>query len=306
MSIHTLRKRFVKDGKLPIQVMQSPYFEYFLDLYDPLFGCKFRYDLFMTEVEQSGGEEAYLSNSHKLVKTIVDHVNQKDAYRQFNDPNDHLNAFQTNLKTTKENIYNPSNHGKRFLSVDLEKANFNALRYFSAEIVDGIDDYETWISQFTSIETTKSSKHVRQVIFGNLNPSRQIKIQKYIMGLLADLIQGYYGNEVGLAKMKSASSDELVIELGEDEDVQPLISHLETESSKRNIPIHCEIFALKNLSEDHPTVQGYVKEFVHGGFQLKTVPDIFYATTYKTYLGMDLQNEDHIFYHEGKLAQFLT
>jgi hypothetical protein len=38
-------KRFVKDYKLPIQVIQQPYFEYFLDLYNADYNAKEKYKL---------------------------------------------------------------------------------------------------------------------------------------------------------------------------------------------------------------------------------------------------------------------
>ena len=34
---HALRRRFVKDCDLPIQLLQDPYFEYFLNLIAPYF-----------------------------------------------------------------------------------------------------------------------------------------------------------------------------------------------------------------------------------------------------------------------------
>lgn len=303
MSIHTLRKRFVKDASLPIQVMQSPYFEYFLDLYDPQFQCKSRYEQFLTEVELLGGEEKYLSYSHNLIGRIANHVQEKEAYQHFNDGKNTLAMFNSDLKMTKENIYNVDNHEKRFLSIDLQKANFNALRYVDPSMVDHAPNYDSWISTFTPYRMAQTSKHVRQVIFGNLNPSRQIKVQKYLIHTMANSVANYFEEKQHSFQMKSASSDEIVIELKDEMNINDLIAHLQAESERQNISINIEVFTLKSLVSVGAV--GYVKEFIDGRFELKTVPDIFMAQTFKRYLQKELQEEDFIFYHEGRLAKFI-
>ena len=45
-----LRGRFVKDYNLPIQVLVSPYFEYFLDLYQEDYGSKSKWDKLQKEI----------------------------------------------------------------------------------------------------------------------------------------------------------------------------------------------------------------------------------------------------------------
>lgn len=308
MSIHTLRKRFVKDAGLPIQVMQSPHFEYFLSLYDPLFGCISKYEDFLTEVELIGGEDAYFKYVHRLIGTIVNHISEKSSYQSFNDGKNQLNQYHTNFKISKENIYNPDNNGKRFISVDLKKANFNALRYHDPSIFDNLDTYEEWISQFTSYKTIKSSKHVRQVIFGNLNPTRQIKVQKYLISEIIELLVAYFedkglSKEESIAKMKSASSDEIVIEVTQQDDAKAITNYLEEQMKCKQITIKIAQFTLENLAD--LGVDGYVKEDTNGEIEFKTIPDMMMAEAFKVYHGEEIKEEDLIFYHEGRLAKFL-
>lgn len=51
MSTQNLRKRFVKDFSLPINIFSDPYFEYFLDLYQDAFQSRDRCDDFLAFVE---------------------------------------------------------------------------------------------------------------------------------------------------------------------------------------------------------------------------------------------------------------
>lgn len=48
-------------------------------------------------------------------------------------------------------------------------------------IVLGCETYQELLSKFTQNPYIFESKHIRQVIFGHLNPKRQQTIQKFLM-----------------------------------------------------------------------------------------------------------------------------
>ena len=50
---------------------------------------------------------------------------------------------------------------------------------FSSE--EKIISYEDWVKKFTDLEYIIESKYTRQVVFGKLNPSRQIKVENYMI-----------------------------------------------------------------------------------------------------------------------------
>ena len=134
MSIHTLRKRFTRDQNLPIQVFQSPYFEYFVDLYETLYQSRTKYEHFLKEVEVIGGEEAYLQHYSEIKNTILTHVQNKTSYQQFNQ--DTLPSFEVKSDLPKAKLYHLENDGQQFVSIDLQKANFHALRYYDEDILE--------------------------------------------------------------------------------------------------------------------------------------------------------------------------
>lgn len=63
----------------------------------------------------------------------------------------------------------------------MKKANFTALRHYNKDIVGGKDTYEDFLGMFTDENYFKESKYIRQVIFGNVNPKRQITYEKFLM-----------------------------------------------------------------------------------------------------------------------------
>ena len=76
------------------------------------------------------------------------------------------------------NIYNNSNTGKKFISIDLKKANFQALRKFNPEIVMNCGHTTILLNISMVTNISKKSKYTRQVIFGKLNPRRTITFEK--------------------------------------------------------------------------------------------------------------------------------
>ena len=72
---------------------------------------------------------------------------RKESFQRFN--NDRLEVFDTKDVLKKANLYHPDHNEKQFLSIDLKKANFHALRYYDPEIVDHAETFEDWILQFT-------------------------------------------------------------------------------------------------------------------------------------------------------------
>ncbi len=54
-----LKKRFVKDFSLPIPVVKSPYFDYYIEMYDGLFKTKEKYLMMLAEIKVINGTIFY-------------------------------------------------------------------------------------------------------------------------------------------------------------------------------------------------------------------------------------------------------
>jgi len=299
MSIHTLRKRFVKDESLPIGVLQDPYFDYFLDLFNPLYGCKENYQIFLHEVERAGGEEEFLKSYYDIRDKIISDVKENPHFMKFNE--DKLKEYEVENNIRKDDVYRPENNGKVFFSIDLKKANFHSLKFYHSEIFGDYSSYEDWISTYTDSEYMKTSKYLRQVIFGNLNPKKQVKIEKFITSKFLEAVLEI----IPIEYVRSVSHDELVILSPENFDVSLLEKKIKEKSENLDVPARMEVFKLVKQAEKKEL--GYVKESLNGDKPVfKSVPGIFMPQAYKYYFKLPLHDYDLVFFHEGHLVSFLS
>ena len=173
---HSLRERFIKDCKIPISLVQDPYFDYYLETYESFYKSKTQYAVFCDLVERLGGEESFFKESKRITDSVIEAISSTEAYAYFS--NMSLSEYSSNKSDIKQqNIYNQQNVGQAFASFDLSKANYNALKFINPEIVLNTNSYEDLMKLYTQEEYFINSKHIRQVIFAHLNTTRQLRIQ---------------------------------------------------------------------------------------------------------------------------------
>lgn len=174
MFSHSVLKRFVKDYSLPIQLFQQPYFDYFIDLYDKQFDTKNKYKLLCGTINICGNEQNFMEQYYKIKDKILEVMKNNPIFTEFN--NSKLEEYNIPHNSYgKDNVFNEGNVGKYFISIDLKKANFQAMKYYNKDLVLGFNTYEEFMHNFTNLEYMIKSKYTRQVIFGNLNPKKQLK-----------------------------------------------------------------------------------------------------------------------------------
>lgn len=292
-----MRKRFVKDEKLPIPVFHSPYFEYFLDLYEDLLETRSKYEKYKQLIEKIGWEN-YYRMYNRFKDEVIQHVTSKASYKKFLNMDMGKFNVERSYKYRTSDFYCIENIGIDWVSVDLMKANFHSLRYVNPDIVDYKDTYEEWISSFENGDLFGHLKSIRQIIFGNLSPKRQRKIQSYILHeLMTRLEKDVKGNEFWILGV-----DEFIIENSDD-----VSKWLE-----KNMPIFEKETGFKLRKEEFLFVKngknlefGYIKTYRDGSEELVGVSKYFYAQAYKYYKDLDLNEYDLLFYHEGHLSRFM-
>lgn len=303
-----LRRRFVKDYNLPINVVDSPYFEYYMDLYD--WFPKDEYQNLVNDIDErfGGNINLWLDEYAKIRDEIITTIESSDAYKKFNTCDMNKWALDPELRNLPDtNIYNQGSVGKTFLSIDLKKANFQALR--EVGVISG-DSYEDFLSQWTDSEYFKKSKYTRQVIFGKLNPKRTITYEKYMMGEIKKLFEKHFllHNSMTLVAFKS---DELIYELDSKAvnylraNEQVIEKDIETYLS---INVRVEIFTIGRIEcKNHNgiTVDCYIRRCMTTGEEtLKSASQIFYPQLYKIWKGDKIFTIDMTFLAEGQIAHF--
>lgn len=306
MLSNKILKRFIKDYKLPISILEEPYFSYFLNLYNSTHNTLEKYKLLVDTVSKFNSEEEFLQHYTEIKEKIFDAVKSTKAYKEFNNANS--DKYKIKSKISKNNIFNMGNVNKYFISIDLTKANFQAFKYFNKEIVLNCDTYDEFIGKFTDLEYIKNSKYIRQVIFGNMNPKKQIKIEKHMTKQILDLLL----NNFELLKkenIKMFMPDEIIFELPYKiaQSIPQLvylhgnINHIV--EKELGFDINIEIYKLRNIGNSE---KYFVKEFLSkSGEELMCIPKLFYPQIYKKYYNLKLEDYDLLFFHENQIAKFL-
>ncbi|ASV44223.1 hypothetical protein PBI_SCTP2_208 [Salicola phage SCTP-2] len=305
---NSLKKRFVKDHKLPITVLQEPYFSYYIDLLDPYYDTYRLLSQYKDYCNRFETQEGIFEDFQNVTQTIIDCVKSTNAYELFTRFD--MSSYQTSNPVSKTSFYNGDSPSIRnFLSIDLKKANFQALKFFDPELVLGYDTYEGFIEKAygDSIHPhVKNSKQIRQVIFGNLNPKRQQTIQKYLMGKMVDVLM-----DMGITEddLMISSPDEIIVDdMDETIDIDKIIQNYPHE-----IEFHMDHFMLYRIHEDynyfvkiytdHSRLDGDLG--VNANFyELKNVPAPHIAETIKYLFNKEVNEYDKTFYMEGRLAQY--
>src|SRR5574344_1345983 len=230
MKENELKIRFIRDKKLPIDVFEEPYWSFYLDLYEKEFSSKTMWNKLVEEV--GDGVEKFLDDFYTrrdiIIKDLHEKIDSKfnNNSKDFSKDNILSSYYDIDIELEdikRTDVYLLENIGKTFISIDLRKANFEAINLYDNSIFTGenittsIDEiYEKWISKFniegeeTLNEYIKTSKYFREVVFGNINPSRTIRIEKWIIAGISKFVRDYLGSNGRLIQL---GSDEVVFEL---------------------------------------------------------------------------------------------
>lgn len=291
---NSLKKRFVDDLKLPINILDEPYFEYFLEMYDEDFKTKDKYNMFLRCLNKFKAEEEFFKNSEKISSGIRSLILNSKTYDKFQNI-DINKEYPLDIEIPKETIYIDKNVNKNLISIDLEKANFNVFKLLGLDKELNVNNYNDLIKKFTEDEYYLQSKKIRQVIFGELNAKRQQRIQKYIINQIAEKL---LKNNLTIS---SSSSDEVIIENKNNlttKDIQEILKDLPEEYKFYRV----EHFKLSKIDEEN---NFYVKNINDGEkIEFKNIQGHLFHQVYKKYKNLEINNYDLLFYHEGQLAEF--
>jgi hypothetical protein len=314
ISLHELkllRHRFCEDVGAPIQVLVDPYFTQRINLFEKEYNTLTDYKEYVKYVEKEFDNDVqkYLEFYHSLRDKIIGEVSNSQAFKD----------FQTDEKITKEikaytpvikntNLYTQEQvkEGSNcFFSIDMKKANFQALKYANSAIVYDCDTYEDFIGRFTDMPWAKKSKRTREIIFGKLNPNRTMKYENLIIGDIEKHITPIVKDWFDLF---SINSDELIYKLKPGLDLNAVCHKLngilseETLFNMTGIHLRTEFFKLvcynfKTFGSDK-IMNVFVKEHITGKKTYKCANEIYFPQTYKLINGLEITDDDLVFYYD--------
>jgi len=301
------RSKFVKDYQLPVQVVQSPYFESNLKLLEDDCKANTKYlDLLETVRDKfNGNMQKFLEYRHSVEDQILGYILNSEAYKAFNGDKSTIPS-ETPIVGSPE-LYTKEQCGCFFVSYDMIKANFQALRYANPAIVKDCETYEQFIEKFTDIEYFKHAKQLRQVLFGKLNGKRTSSIEKYISNLFAKEFSqrlGVYG-----FTPYSIKTDEIIFKFnGSEKQFETMkVSNEEFKGFRFRVNKFKLVSKDFKRGNSDKNLTAYIKEdYLNGGRRtLHCVPDTYYPQVYKLLNGMEITPSDLVFYYDHELAKFM-
>lgn len=210
----SLKKRFCKDQNLPIKVYSEPIFTERLKLFDAY--EKYLEFCSMFRIRFNSDEQAYLAYYNDLKDRIINYIKESEAFQSLNKADMYKEFPIYGEGIPKGYTYKDKNIGKSFLSIDMKKANFNALVHYGNEIgtpfapnlTQDID--KSW-SQFMAIYMDDLRLQDIEYIQKRIAESPlDLRMEQYTIGKIAgtDVFVKIFTN--GEMEIKCASAEEAV------------------------------------------------------------------------------------------------
>lgn len=298
-----LKERFCKDCNIPLKLFKEPYFTDRLQLYDSYYNTLDKWNIFVRELEKYRCEQDYLEEYNRVKDTAINDIKLSDGYNRFNEED--MGKYSVKYKDLpSKDIYKPSNVGELFISIDMRKANFSALKFYDKSIFSNADTWEEFVGRYTENKHIVNSKYIRQVILGNCNPKRQVTYEKYLMGFVLEVLideLGYSASDIAFF-----SNDEIVINMGKYEDCINKQKILEMVVNVRfNIPFRIELFYLHKITGTNGYYKEIVKNIIEREYEFKCLNNYTLPFVLRKFNGEEITENDKLFYHEGLLSKFI-
>ena len=293
-----LKERFCKDCNIPLRLYKEPYFMDRLQLYDSYYNALDKWNIFVRELDKYKCEQDYLEEYNRVKNAAINDIKISDGYKRFNEED--MNKYTVKYKDLPgKDIFKTSNNGKLFISIDMRKANFSALKFYNRSIFDNADTWEEFVGRYTENKHIVNSKYIRQVILGNCNPKRQVTYEKYLMGLVLEVLideLGYSASDIAFF-----SNDEIVIDVGKYEDC---IIEWQIKGYF-NIPFRIELFYLRKITGTNGYYKEIVKNIIEREYEFKCLNNYTLPFVLRKFNEEEITENDKVFYHEGLLSKFI-
>lgn len=275
-------------SNIPIPAPDIKYFDYYCEILDKYYGIKDLYKLFLKGIKDN--------DIYKLKGTfnsLIDKINilikEKPDYKNFLD----INPIIPDTKKSA-NLYQPDNHNKYFVSIDIKSANFTIIRHFFPSIFDNKENWQSFIQQYTDIEFLHTCKYFREVLFGKSGLTKKISnllpiITKFALTIVDE-------NKYDM-KLFSCEADEIIYEVKHDFDIENFRKIVD---NKHKNYFHVKMFKLIKLGNK----PFYVKEYPDKKIEFKKCPKKYLMQCIKYYEGIPLEINDLKFLIEGDTVTF--
>ena len=299
-----LNKRFCDDRKIPLKIYSG---DIFIDRLK-LFGEYENYINYCQEIRRMFDDtQKYFEYYNQVKDKAIDYIKGSETFQLLN--SDDMNKYACKYNFPQSDVYKASNIGKRFISIDMSKANFSALvaygRTIGTEFFKNFN-YREFMEQFTDVEHIINSKYIRQVIFGNCNPKRQVTYEKYLMSLLLERILSE--DSIYERHVSSLCSDEIILKADEfsTDDLLKIKEIVDEMSSI--IPLKLEYYQLGKVEGSDAYIKKIFSDLEYEltyTYDIKCVNPDEAPFIYRLIKNQPIKDEDSIFNYNKKLAKLI-
>lgn len=302
-----LCKKVIKDYDIPLYYIDNIQFEkcmktvYLPKKYKDAFKiaesyCK-KYNLTCNQ---------FIERVNDVIEKIIRHISNLDSYTKHfisEPPKKLFGELRGSFLGTKSlNIFKPENKDRKFISVDLVSANSQVfIRYgvtnknFEELCFDF--SYSEELAQYIS-----NSKHLRQVVYGNLNPQRQQHAERIMTESVLDYLYSHYN--IKEDDIVGYTTDEIILNYTDNTFNSLINSEYVADKVFEDIGISVRIVPFE-LHKIEP-YNFYVKELLEKtrSFEFKCVPKKYYAQVVTYWFAVPMSEHYLRFLHEGDIVRF--
>ncbi len=294
MISNKLKQRFCKDYNIPIDVYDEDIFRERLEL----FGADKKYQIFKNMIKNlyNNDESLFLEDYNNIKDKAIEYIKNTKTFELLN--KEDMSKFNTSLNIPQKDVYKEDNIGKRFISIDMTKANYTSLALYGFEKelnefnLINKNNYKDFMKRFTNNPYFINSKYLRQIIFGNCKPKRQIKYEKWRMEQLVKQLQ------IPIESIYSFNNDEIILDANK-------VTDFQLESYKnfiRDVIFKIEEFTLEKIKGSDT----YIKRHPDDTYELKCMSKSDAVFVYRFLKGEELTDNDYVFRSPDKrLARYL-
>ena len=308
-----LRGRFIDDFQLPMTVVENPYFEERINMLEGDFGAQTKYlNLLETIKKNFGGNmQKFLEHRHSVKDQILTHILNSEGYKAMLADKSPIEDYKP-FVGSKE-LYTQEQDGCCFISYDMVKANFQALRYIDPSIVRDCATWEEFVSHFSQEPYLAAAKQVRQEVLGKLNGKRLAAIEKFISNKFGKIMDDHL-----FLEPFSIKTDEVIFKFNgwsKKYDGQNIVKEFEKfpvrdeefEGFKFRVNkfrLHMRVF--KRAFSDKRIFVYEKEDFLNGHRRnLKCVPATYYPQVYKLLNGKEISDSDLVFTSDHELCKYM-
>lgn len=293
---NTLKAMYCKLYNIPINLYVEPYFSDRIDLLEDTYKSRTKFNMFVQSLSLYRSEEDYIREYDNVKFEVLSYIKRMKYFDMFEAKSPEYLGKNEFEKYSHKSIYCAANDGKTFISIDMNCANFNAMKHAIHDSFGGAKTWELFMRKFTNNQCFCESKSLRQFVFGNCNPKRQIEYEKMNMiWLLNDLIDCCATKEENVFAIYH---DEIILEYNNNlDEVKRVTEHYTTFP---DIGFSVEKFKLVFLGEQI----GYMKLYDDFSYKLKCVDnDLVHIVTRMLNNG-EIDPDDLYFRYKHALCHF--